>query len=582
MSGDARGNSRPAHAAKGQPCYDLNVSADGLEKALADLSRDGTLVKDRGYRQVWRFEHAGRGYYLKFYPRDGTRDRIRRAFRGSPAVAEFKRLQILQRADVPSPRAVAVLMGFKIADRAGDAVIIEAIEPSVQVDAHFSAFELRGQTVPDRLSIARQIRDILRRLVRNRLGHEDLHLGNFLLKDGKVFLLDGYAVTQRPLSVAQLLYLGRGVMRFATRTDLLRGWYEVGPGGPLPLRTGGSELSSAVIRKRVSGENRYFGRIAHDGWTGSFFKLDKFPRRWSTASRLHLALEDWRSELPIVLDRIERDELKVLKRSRSGDVLATTITLAGQPMDVIVKRPKKRYWYRYVNEVGRGSRAWRAWLKAWKIIARNLPTAWPLLYMDKRHMGYVTDSLIIFERVPGPTLARADLDAIAPAQREMLFRRAGRILRTIERLGFSHFDAKSANWIVRPDEKLGPSPVMIDIDGIRERRWDALGIRRLLKSMIDHKQYTVDDSLALCRGYAPTAVPRLPKSVQTPTVPAAKPAADEASIATTTAMATLSASSVDASQDAPANASLDAPANAVLEAPHDAPVESASKLGDTV
>ena len=45
--------------------------------------------------------------------------------------------------------------------------------------------------------------------------------------------------------------------------------------------------------------------------------------------------------------------------------------------------------------------------------------------------------------------------------------------------------------------------MLIDIDGIRQRRWVALGIRRLLKSMHKHPQYTPADSLALCQGYAP-------------------------------------------------------------------------------
>ena len=45
--------------------------------------------------------------------------------------------------------------------------------------------------------------------------------------------------------------------------------------------------------------------------------------------------------------------------------------------------------------------------------------------------------------------------------------------------------------------------MLVDIDGIRQRRWVALGIERLLKSMRNHPQYTPGDSLALCQGYAP-------------------------------------------------------------------------------
>jgi hypothetical protein len=72
-------------------------------------------------------------------------------------------------------------------------------------------------------------------------------------------------------------------------------------------------------------------------------------------------------------------------------------------------------------------------------------------------------------------------------------------------LGLSHFDAKASNWIVQEDEKLGARPILVDVDGIRFRRWAALGISRLLRAMREHRQYTVADSLALCQGYAPFA-----------------------------------------------------------------------------
>src|SRR4051794_27604860 len=73
-----------------------NAAGEQLERTLRDLAKVGTLVKDRGYRQVWRFEQDGKGYYLKFYPRGNYRDRWRRLFRGSPAAREFFRLQWLQ------------------------------------------------------------------------------------------------------------------------------------------------------------------------------------------------------------------------------------------------------------------------------------------------------------------------------------------------------------------------------------------------------------------------------------------------------------------------------------------------------
>ena len=135
-----------------------------------------------------------------------------------------------------------------------------------------------------------------------------------------------------------------------------------------------------------------------------------------------------------------------------------------------------------------------------------------MLVLQKRAFGYITDAVIVLERVPGDSLAHVDLDAISPPQRDQLFRRAGSILRKIEEFGMSHFDAKSNNWIVRDDPKLGPGPILVDVDGIRFRRWRALGIRRLLRSMLDHPQYTPQDSLALCQGHAPFSPMRISQS----------------------------------------------------------------------
>jgi hypothetical protein len=70
------------------------VSVQQLEHTLKDLPRHGTIVKDRGYRQIWRFTHDGRAYYLKFYPRQGSR--LKRFVRGNPAMREFLGLQAMQ------------------------------------------------------------------------------------------------------------------------------------------------------------------------------------------------------------------------------------------------------------------------------------------------------------------------------------------------------------------------------------------------------------------------------------------------------------------------------------------------------
>jgi len=478
------------------------MSAAELEQTLRDLPRVGTLVKDRPYRQVWRFEVGGKGYYLKFYPRPGSW--WKRRVRGNPAMREFVRLQWLQKGRVAAPRAVAVLSGFTVGKVKGDAVISEAIEPSVQLDRYFNEHELRGTRPADHLEIARQVREVVNALGQARLGHEDLHLGNFLKDDGgRVYLLDAYAVTSGGLKMRQILRLGHSVARYATRQDIRRGWDLLAPGSAMPRA---NDLSPGIWRKsagRIGGGNRYFGRVRVGEWSGVCFKLWKYPHRFSPASRLEVSERDWEREWPILRSRIEGGLLEVLKSGRSGDVLAGDVTLAGRPVDVIVKRARRKKWYRYVNEIGRGSRSWRAWRKAWALLIRGIPTAWPLLVMERRVMGYVVDQVIVFERVPGRTLAVTNLELLGAGERDEMFRRCGRMLRRIDRVGLSHFDSKSSNWIVMPDEVRGATPILVDVDGVRFYRWDTFGIQRLLRSMREHREYTPADSLALCQGYSP-------------------------------------------------------------------------------
>jgi len=459
-------------------------------------------VKDRGYRQVWRFTFASRAYYLKFYPRHGSR--LKRLVRGNPALREFSRLQLLQKAGIPAPRSVAHLVGFRLKDQIGDAVILDAIEPGVQLDHYLNDLLLAGKPIPDHLQLSQQIRQLVHHLGRAKLSHSDLHLGNLLLHEKKVFLLDGYAVRTGGLKLDDVMLLGLSVSRFATRTDLQRGWELLGPGGRLPSVNPVAKRQWRKFLERSTGENRSFGRVEIDGWIGHYFKSHKFPRRWSRASRLHITDDDWRRQLPALLQRANSDQLELLKRSSSGDVVAGEIVLGGRPMDIVLKRPMRKYWYRHFNEIGRGSRSRRAWFKAWRLIVRDLPTAWPLAFFEKRVLGYVTESFLICEKVPGETLASSELAKPSDASRDTLLRRAGRTLRRIDDFRLSHFDPKCSNWIVYDDDALGPLPVLIDVDGVRSYPWRGFGLRRLQRSLAEHPEGAPADVESVAKGYNAT------------------------------------------------------------------------------
>ena len=488
---------------RGGHAYKRIVSTARLEEALRNFARVATLVKAGTRRHTWRFTFEGRDYYLYFYARGSSGNG---ALGGSnPSHREFFGLQTLQKASIASPRAVAQLSGFRIDNTPGDAVIVEAIDGARRLDEFLLDYELRGEPIPNRRHLALQLRTILHQLGRAGLTHSSARLGSFLVTGQRVYLRDGAGVRRGGMREADVMRLAHEASRYATRSELRRAWDLLMPGTEMPRRNPHSPRLWRAFLRGIFRENDSFGLLVGGDWRGAFTKRSVHARRWAMSSRVDIKHEDWQRVWPRLLAQIERHELRVLKSDASGDVFSAEIELAGQTVPVIIKRPKRKVWWRYVFDVARPARARRTWIKAWKVIVRNLPTEWPLLVMERRALGYVTDGILVFERVPGVTLDQFDLDSLDAGGRDLLFRRAGRTLRTLEDTDLAHYDAKSTNWIVVNDARLGPIPVMIDLDGIRMllRKLQGFGIQRLLRAMRQHPQYTPADSLSLCQGFAP-------------------------------------------------------------------------------
>lgn len=504
--GSYRTNSRADLNPRQDKCaadeYNPFVSTARLEEVLRNFGQVATKIKTSNRRETWRFEFDGRGYFLYFYPRDATRARWARV---SPAHAEFFGLQTLQKASIPSPRAVAQLSGFRLEERVGDAVIVESVEPARRLDELLLEAELNGRPLENRRRVALQVRTILHQLGRAGLGHDGLRLRSFLVGEGRVFLRDGAGLRSGGLRKRQVMLLAHDAARFVSASERRRTWDLLMPGTDMPRRNPLSRKLWRQFVRGVFGQNQHFGRLRDGAWAGVFSKRSKFARRYASASRLDVTHADWRDAWPALLRQIEHGDLLHLKQDASGDIMSATVMLAGQSVPIIIKRPRRRLWYRYLLDAGRAARARRTWRKTWQVIVRNLPTEWPMLLMEKRVLGYVVDAVIIFERVPGTTLDQLDLDALSVSDRQMLFRRAGGMLRRLEQSGLAHYDAKSTNWIVWTDPRSGPMPILIDLDGIRMllRKLQGFGIERLLRAMRQHPQYTPEDSLALCRGFVP-------------------------------------------------------------------------------
>lgn len=465
------------------------MSPHAFEEQLRKLDEIASPVRRRAGRDTWRFIFNDKPYYLHFYPHTGRR------WSSSDAAKEFAGLKTLQDFKLPAVRVAAMLSGYRFAGQKGDAVIVHGVEPAERLD--------RAITLANHRELLLKTIETLRQVGKAGVGHTDLRLSSFLVTgDGRVLVLDGVGITGGGMTVEHLMRLAHDAGPLLTRADRLRAWRMLEPnaGNPPPDKHRVKRFWADVRRDQTQ-------PVRVGEWTGHFRVRHSRPLPWSVASQLELNELEWQREWPRLQEMILADQLEVLKRDESGEVLAGQVNLAGRPIDVVIKRPRNKFWYRYLVDAFRASRASRIYKKARWLLAAGLPVEFPLLLMEKRIAGYAVDAVAVFERVPGVSLDVADLSKLA--NREDFFRACGRTLRRLEETGLSHLDAKSSNWIVY-DNRL---PVLIDPYGIRVMTAfrQLIGLRRMLRSMKEHPQYTPQDSLHLCLGYAPFAATHLLK-----------------------------------------------------------------------
>lgn len=468
------------------------VSPRELEDALRNLRRRGTLLRRDAHRETWRIELAGRPRLVHFHPRSNP------AARGL-ALRHFTHLQLLQKAGIAAPRAVAHLVGYRLDDDVGDAVLLDDGDDVVPLSL---VPPPRWRNHAFHRALVAQAIILLRKLGEARLGHSALDDAALGLRRDELFVLDPMPLHRGGLTMRDLFTFHHAFRGVVTRSDVLRVWRIVAPGSRLPTRNGETYRRARGLRRASTRGREPFARVRADRWTVVFARAAPRSLPWSVVSRLQLVPDDLRGAFRELLARMEAEQLDVLKDDRSGMILAGEMVLSGQPVAVIVKRPRRRGWRRLL-EFGPLAKGVRAWPKAWMMVGLDVPCEQPILLATRTRWGLVRDAFLVFERVPGTVLARCDLDTFARDRRRDLLHRCGGALRRITDAGFENYDAKSYNWIVHADRDHRPTAVMIDLDGIRSYRWFDFGLKRLARALRDHPQCQAADLVHLARGYAP-------------------------------------------------------------------------------
>jgi hypothetical protein len=471
------------------------VSPEAVHAILADLERAATRVSTReDGREMWRFrvDDAGPVYELHFYPAEAV-GAFPLLAAPSTAVREFTQLQSLQTLAIPATRVIANLKGLRLGNRKGDGCII-VHDPAVVPMDDLLRRDWPPPTHRRRLERLASFIAHLETLSKVNMTPVSLRADCFGVRGETTLLLEGSSLLSGKVDAGRLAELDTQTRHVTSVADRMRVWRALlgettPPRRDRTLTRRARELVTAELFE--TGE---FHEIESDGWAGKALRRSPMIVPWSIASGLSISHDQWLTALPALLDASGG---KPIKFDQSSLVTTQTIELGGRSIEIVSKRPAFKPGFRGNFDRYRRSRVMRAWQKTWRLLAIGLPCEMPLAVLERRRGWRLVEQIFVVEHVPGTTLEHVDLNTMDSHERWRLMWSAGRTLRLLERNGYRHADAKSANWIAWADARGQAKPIMVDLDAMRTYGRRGEGAARLARSLRAHPQIADSDLATL-------------------------------------------------------------------------------------
>ncbi len=214
----------------------------------------------------------------------------------------------------------------------------------------------------------------------------------------------------------------------------------------------------------------------------------------------------------IISDPSTLEGYSVLKYSKHGEVFRARVESAGGSVEIVGKRNLAAGWRRQLRAMVRSSRARRNFDQALQLLAVGIPTARPLLLLERRRSH--RESWIVTEFVQ----SLVDLDQLVLVELPKLDRHSvyGAKVRVVDavvellvglhKAGLGHRDFKASNVMISDNQSTDREAKawMLDLDGLHairsgagSRRWHP--VVRLAASLIDYSMVTKTDCARFLR-----------------------------------------------------------------------------------
>ncbi len=305
---------------------------------------------------------------------------------------------------------------------------------------------------------------------------KDLHLGNFLLADDKVFLLDPGQMrfldyeADKKAAISQLAMLASylpdsdtaSVNKLCREYFIARGWHL-------------GNADEEIIQKQITVHKK---RGTKKGLKKC---LRTSKRHLQVTTGKYLAVFDrgfCQGAEP--LDFIKQidglmDKGKILKNGNTCHVSR----LMWNNKDVVVKRFNHKGFVHSLRHTIKKSRARWGWLHAHRLGMLQIPTLRPLAYIEWRKYELVWKSYLVTEYVEGQKLYDFLRDSKTSEEEHSMVNQ--QVVELLERLGkyrITHGDLKHSNILVTDN-----GIVLTDLDGMKVHKWNWMYKIRHLKEL---------------------------------------------------------------------------------------------------
>lgn len=450
---------------------------NGLRWHEWNATKNIEIIKSADHRTVYRVCLPDQSVFIKHYPTDHWRSRIRQWLRPTKAFTEWQRAVALTRLGINTVLPLA----FGELDDHQSYLITQEWTNAQTLDQWLLGSPKRDEHA-FRRSVAVNLAYFLARLHDAGIEHGDLHPGNFLCRaqqDGspEIAIIDLYAVRiGKPLgrlaSIANLAMLGHWFLQYTSLSERHSFWHAYVQARrqtiiPVDDRTILSKLEQQCWNGAVQiWQRRTFRCIKTNK---DFFQLNKHGNKvWAIRSVPDSLL------LPLLQDPnlpFNSPSSQMIKDSRSASVAIWQHTSNTLPSPLFCKRFMPTRWYDPLQHLIRPSPAMRSWINAFRLLNMGIPTPKPIALIHRRRWQLTRESYLLTAWLHDSETLYSYAQRLGPnppihepLRHNSVFRQLARSIGKLHRLGLAHRDMKAANFLVQQNADTNNKPKLFFID----------------------------------------------------------------------------------------------------------------------